>query len=210
MKYIFKLAVYSVFVLTFSIFINAQTTDDNAKLLAIISENNITGVWHLNYEESDNTITKLESLIKKTTPSNLDNNETKSETSNIPTVSVSLNPPESLVLYGDGNKTITINEGFANVVVTRTIATDGTMKPYEVEMGVTSFVTATQTNELLKIEMVSPRGNKMQEIYSTVDAGKKLVVTLRFEDINSKEIFLLRRVYDRTLIDPFIIGSEEM
>ena len=133
------------------------------------------------------------------------------ETNVLPAMSVSILPPDVIVLADDGDeKSITINENFNEIVYTRTVSTDGVKRFGEIQNGAVFTVAAARENDALTIETESPRGNRMIETYALAADGKKLTVALRFENEQAREIFTLRRVYDRILPDVFPNTTEEM
>ena len=101
----------------------AQTPKFNSgNLLNQLAGNSIEGVWRLNAEESDDVIRKMQTLLPKLISSS--NAKTGTNQEEIPTVSISLFPPEELALV-NGKNEFTINETFQSVILTRTLATDG-------------------------------------------------------------------------------------
>lgn len=187
------LITFSFFLVLFSISAKAQT-EKPADFLAI---NKITGAWRVNYAESDNPILKMQTILQSKL-----GQPTNEKEENLPTMSVSLIAPENLILAGDEDS-ITINEGFDEIVFTRTISTNGKQRIGELSDGARFSLKAERERNYLQIETISPRGNKMFETYALSDKGKKLIVTLRFETPEAKEIMTLRRVYDRTILDLF-------
>ena len=72
-------------------------------------------------------------------------------------------------------------------------------------------ITAIQENNFLKVETISPRKNKMTEnLYARRWRKKTLIVNFILEDKQTREIFTLRRVYDRILLNPFAGGADEI
>lgn len=194
MKLILKSAVFSILAVMFCLLsVSAQTAESTTNLWA---NSSIAGAWRINFAESDNILVKAQAMLKNQLEQTVEAKNTELK----PTISISLFPPESLILAGENEREITINEGFNNFVLTRTILTDGKARIGEVE-GVNYGVTATQKKDLLKIETISPRGNKMTELFVLTESGQKLIVTVRIEDSTSRELINLKRVYDRTILD---------
>ncbi len=200
MKYQSRLAFIPVFLFLFATLAGAQIVQDKTNILNQLSGNKITGAWRIDPKESDDTLLKLEAAIRD------QKSQVTGENSTSPPISVSVMPPESLILAGD-SKTITINEGFADFVVTRTDLTDGIIHVRKIPDGAESKVSAKNEDGVLNVEIVSPLGNTLKESYSLADGGKKLIVLLRFEDKDSTELLTLRRVYNRATLDLFDVGS---
>lgn len=131
----------------------------------------------------------------------------KSET--LPTITISLFPPETLVLANENEKSMTINEGFNNMILTRTVLTNGKGQIAAIEGG-KLLVTATQSKDKLSVETVSPRGNILKETLEITNDGRKLNVTVRVEDSANREMITLKRVYDRTTLEIFDGVSTEI
>lgn len=201
MRTIFKTAVLSIFITAMAA--SARPQDGNAKTLSgILNETEITGAWQINSAKSDDPLEKMRTMPEGRMP--LANEKTTNETNNLPTVSVSLVPPQTLVIAKGDEKNITINEGYNEIVFTKTFAADGVMRTAEIQSGANLSMTAELIADSLKIETVSPRKNRMLESYTLADQGKKLIVTVRFEDSAAKEIITFRRVYDRIVSELFI------
>ena len=171
------------------------------------------GAWRLNPDESDDVMKKMQENFAGSNDASL---QVKSDAKQVesPALSVSLFPPETLsVATGDAPETeITINEGFKNMVLTRTIRADGSAQTYELRPGVNYAVTAFRKSGKIVIETVSPSGNRMIETYELTTAaptGSKLSVTMRIEDASAKEMLTLHRVYDRAATDIFPADGEE-
>ena len=183
-----------------------QNTNQEAALLnSLPAASGFGGAWRLNGNESDDVIKKMrERLAGLDNASALRMKETSAEQTESPSLSISLFPPETLSVATGGGE-ITINEGFSNVVLTRTVRADGNVQIYELRPGVNFAVTALRKNDKLVIETVSPRGNRMIETYElpAPSAGAKLSVTVRIEDASAKEMLTLHRVYDRSATDIF-------
>lgn len=197
MQSIYKLAIYAFFIVTVVAAAHAQITGGES--LSDSAGDKVSGAWRINYAESDDTFSKMQKVLQDgIVPPDAEKNSVSKENAP-PAMSVSLVPPETLVLV-DGEKSATLNEEFNSLVLTRTFITDGKNRIGEVQ-GVNFLATATRSAGSLKIEIVSPRGNKMTETYTSADDGKKLIVTVRFETARAVEIVTLRRVYDRSLIE---------
>lgn len=196
------LMLFCLFVIAFQV--NAQTANSvaTANLWANAS---VTGAWRINYAESDNTLVKAQALLKNQLAQNADAQKVETQ----PTISISLFPPETLVLANENKEAITINEGYNNVILTRTILTNGKTQIGEIEGG-NFLVTAKQSKDRLSVETVSPRGNILTETFEIIDQGRKLNVTVRIEDAAHKELITLKRVYDRTILDLFDRVSTEI
>lgn len=205
MKSFTSFITFSFFTVLFFVGANGQTAE---KSFDDLSGAKITGAWRINYAESENPLLKMQAILQNKFEQNQNGNAAKEET--LPTLSVSLVAPETLILAGDDEKSITVNEGFSEIVFTRTILTDGKSRIGELSDGSRFLLAATQEKKSLKIETVSPRGNKMIEIYAVSNEGKKLVVTVRVETPEAKELITLRRVYDRTILDIFPAEKEEI
>ncbi len=208
MKAILKAAVFSVLVLTLTAAARAQSEGDaNANILVVTK---MTGAWRVNYAESDNPMAKMRAMLQgKSATATTD--ERSAANADAPPMSISIFPPETIVLADDGDeKSVTINENFSQIVYTRTVSTDGLKRFNELENGASFSVAAIRKNDALKIVTESPRGNHMIENYEIADGGKKLIVIVRFENEQSREIFTLRRVYDRILPEIMPAETEEL
>lgn len=186
--------------------VKAQTIDE--KSLSFLAGNKITGAWRVNYAESDDPILKMRRFLQNKLASSA--GEKNGDAKDDARTSVSLVPPETLVLAGDDDQSITINENFGEILFTRTFSTDGKMRGGELPDGTIFSAAATQNDNSLKVEIVSPRGNKMSETYALFGDGKKLIVTVRFETAQTKELLTLRRVYDRAIPDVSADGAEQI
>lgn len=202
MQTIFKTAILSIFITALAA--SARPQDGNAKTLSgILNETEISGAWQINSAESENPIEKMQTILAGRMQQ-LANEKTSGKTNYSPAISVSLVPPQTLVIAKGDEKNITINEGYNEIVFTKTFAADGVMRTAEIQSGANLSMTAELIADSLKIETVSPRKNRMLESYTLADQGKKLIVTVRFEDSAAKEIITFRRVYDRIVSEPFI------
>lgn len=211
MRAILKITAFSIFILTLTTAARAQSDVEAQTNLNILSETKITGAWRVNYAESDDAIEKMRSMLLQSKTDAAKIEKTNEKANEPPAMSVSILPPETIVLAENGNeKTITINENFSQIVYTRTVLADGVKRSGEIENGANFLIAAARKNNALKIETESPRGNRMIENYQLADRGKKLFVIVRFEDAAAKEIFTLRRVYDRISPDVFPVETEEM
>lgn len=156
----------------------------------------IAGAWRFNAAESDDVLTKIGELLKdRNAPPNREKSD--SQQSGQPAVSISLFAPDALILSKGDADEMTINEIFKSVIETRTVSVDGTLREYEIYPGAKFAITATGKTGGLTIEIISPRGNKMTETFALAPSGSQLIVTLRFQDSLTREIFTLRRVYER-------------
>ena len=168
----------------------------------------ISGAWRINYAESDNPLLKTQSILQSKLEQNQSEKPVKEETA--PALSISLVAPETLILAGEDEKSVTINEGYNEILFTRTVLTDAKARIGELADGTRFLLTAAQEKGSLKVETVSPRGNKMTEIYQLSGDAKKLTVTVRVETPEAKELMTLKRVYDRTVLDVFSADSEQI
>jgi len=212
MKSVHKKIVLYLSALIFLAFVSAlQTKAQTAKAGESNLPSNlwtnagITGAWRINYAESDNTLVKAQAFLRNQLTQNAD--AQKNETQ--PTISISLFPPETLVLANENENAMTINEGYNNVILTRTILTNGKTQIGELEGG-NFLVSANRSKDRLAVETVSPRGNILTETFEIVDQGRKLNVTVRIEDAAHKEMITLKRVYERTILDLFDGVSTEI
>lgn len=180
--------------------ISAQTSEMNSENLSDqFAGISVEGVWNLNIVESDDPIRIVENLIKKSF-----SNAGKTglaEKSEKPGISISIFPPERLVLADGGNE-MTINEFYTDVVLTRTFITDGQTHIYHVS-DADIAVNAIREMKKLSITTLSPRGNRMIETFDLSADGSKLKVTVRILDSNFQESLILHRIYDRAILDDF-------
>lgn len=206
MKSYFGLITFSFLFFIISISVNAQTKTE--LIPDVLISGKITGAWRINYAESDNPLLKMQAALQSKLDQTPSEKTAREET--LPTMSISLVAPETLILAGEDENAITVNEGFNEIVFTRMIATDGKARLGELADGSRFLLTAVQKKDSLEIETVSPRGNKMIETYQLSGDGKKLTVTIRVETTQAKELITLKRVYDRTIIDVFSGDSEQL
>ena len=180
----------------------AQTPKcDSGNLLNQLAGNSIEGVWRLNAEESDDVIRKIQTLLPKLISSS--NAMTGTNQEEIPTVSISLFPPEELVLV-KGKNVFTINETFQSIILTRTLATDGVNRIYQAGSGVNISAKAKTDGNILSMETTSPRGNLMSETFELLANGDKLKVTIKIVDSIFQEILSLEHIYDRAILDDLL------
>lgn len=206
MRTISKTAILSIFILMLAAI--ARPQDGASKTEAgVLNGNRITGAWQINYAESDDPLLKIRAFLQNRLgePATAD---TDVSGATPPAMSVSLVPPETLVLAGEDEKSITINEGFSEIIFTRTVVADGVKRNGELPNGVNFSIAAARQRDFLKVETASSRGNRMIETYALAAAGSKLVVTVRFENAQAKEMLTLRRIYDRTFPDIFSNEAE--
>jgi len=172
-----------------------------------LTGNKIIDAWRLNQKESDDPIAIIESILrhKISNPSTTETEEQKTDSK--PTISVSLIPPESLILGSPNNKSITISEKFGAIVLSRLILTDGKLRTGELPDGANYSVQPTRENKILNVETISPRGNRLTENYALVAEGMKLVVSFTFDDGRATELLRVRHVYDRAFLNPFSIEA---
>lgn len=206
MKFSFNFIAFSFLTVLFCVSVKAQNAGE--KSLGILTTNKITGAWRINYAESDNPLSKMQALLQNKLSQSQNEKNISAKEEILPAMSVSLFPPGTLILAGD-EKSITVNEAFSEVVFTRTVLTDGKLHTGELRNGSNFSLTASKKSDFLKIETVSPRGNKMIETFELSNGGKRLIEILRFEDNASKEIITLRRVYDRKILDLLSPGAED-
>ncbi|HQU86582.1 MAG TPA: hypothetical protein PKY59_25850, partial [Pyrinomonadaceae bacterium] len=167
MKFVHKKYVLYISAFIFLAFVSAvQTQAQTAKASELNLPSNlwanagITGAWRINYAESDNTVLKMQTLLQKQLAESAEAKKTETK----PTISISLFPPETLVLVNENENQLTINEGFANVVLTRTVFTNGKTLIGNIE-GESFYISANKTKDSLKVETISPTGNRMTETY---------------------------------------------
>lgn len=127
---------FSFFLVLFSVSAGAQTE----KSFDVLTPNKITGAWRVNYAESDNPLLKMQTVLQNKLAQNSVEKTAKEET--VPTMSISLVAPESLILAGEDEKSITINEGFSEIIFTRTLATDGKARIGELSDGTRFLLTS--------------------------------------------------------------------
>lgn len=204
MKSYFSLITFSFFLFLFLISINAQAKTE--AIPDVLVSGKITGAWRINYAESDNPLLKMQSILQSRLEQNSPEKTSKEET--LPSISISLVAPETLILAGDGERSMTISEGYNEIVFTRTVFTDAKARMGELSDGTRFLLTAAQAKDFLNLETVSPRGNKMIETYRLSADAKKLTITIRVETPEGKELITLKRVYDRTIPDVFSPESE--
>jgi hypothetical protein len=163
-----------VFIFTF-----ISTGVINAKPLTFSAgEKGIVGVWQLNRTKAPK----------------------KSKQTNTPLLPVPvLFAPESLVLAADeGDREITINEGFKEFIHTQTFLTDGTVITKKVQSIGDVSAKAYWKNKKLVVEVTTSRGDKMTEIFELSSNQKQLNVTLQINDGGSSaKTLTVRRVYHR-------------
>lgn len=211
MRLIFNKYDFSAALMFFCLFVAAFQTNAQIKEIEKTSAVNlfanasVAGAWRINYAESDNTLLKMQSLLRNQLAQNaaVPKNETQ------PTLTISLFPPETLVLANENERSMTINEGFNNMILTRTVLTNGKGQIAAIEGG-KLLVTATQSKDKLSVETVSPRGNILKETFEITNDGRKLNVTVRVEDSANREMITLKRVYDRTTLEIFDVVSTEI
>ena len=185
----------------FSINTAAQTFENKPNnLLGQLTGNSVEGVWDLNINESDDLIKKIQTLIQKTFA--LSEKGESAEQTEIPGVSISIFPPERLVLAGGENE-MTINEFYPDVISTRTLINDGQTRSFQAENNFYIAVSAKKEENKLLIETLSPRGNRMKETFELFADGSKLKVSIQISDSNFKELLTLQRIYDRAILDDF-------
>lgn len=195
-----------------------QTESVNRKTAILnkaLAANGFVGAWQLNRNESDDVLKKMrEKFVELNDRSSLQTKNENAKQAESPALSISLFAPETLSVAtgGAAGAEITINEGFNNVVLTRTVSADGNAQIYELRPGVNFAVSAFRNNDRIVIETVSPRGNRMIETYELVaaSAGAKLTITVRIEDASAKEMLTLRRVYDRAATEIFLGDGAEI
>lgn len=204
-KKYFILSGFAIFIFSMSnsaVFAQEKITDLTI-LDRLVTKRDFTGAWKINPEESDDVLKKLQNAGR-----NWANTDKDGTNNSLPTISVSLFPPDALVLAADENDQITINEEFSNIVLTRTIPANGAVQIAEISPGVNYLVTANRKNNVFSVETKSPRGNKMFENYALSPLGDKLIVNVRFENAAAQEILNLVRVYERQTISVFSGGDD--
>lgn len=194
------LSCAAIFCFTFSASaVVAQIVNENKSALSdALFPKGIAGEWRLDNTESDDVIAKLrEALQRKNNAPNDDNDTAKNV--DLPAISISPFPAETLILATDNKSEVTIKEVFADIIEMRKMLTDGSRREFKLAVGGNVSVTATRKNDWLNVETISPRGNKMVETFALASSGSHLIVTLRIEDSRAREIFTLRRIYERAL-----------
>lgn len=187
---------------------DAQTTiKDNASLNNLLAAKDFGGKWRLDSSHSDDVLKKMrEKMANSKQKVSVADNGLSSSTE-LPSLSISLLPPETLSIAAGAEKEITINEGYQNIVMTRTFSADGKAQNYEMRPGANFSVTTTRTGNKLAIITVSPRGNKMSEIYELAPNAMQMKVNVRIQEVSGKEIFSLLRVYDRVASDIYSVDA---
>lgn len=189
MRLIFNKYEFSAALIFFCLFVtsfqtNAQTREtERAAPLNLWANASVAGVWRINYAESENALVKVQTLLKN----QLDQAAAAQNTENKPTITISLFPPETLVLADENDKAMTTNEGFNNVILTRTVLMNGKAQIGEIEGG-NFIITAKQIKNQWLVETVSPRGNILTETFELRNEGRKLNVTVKVEDAAHKEL----------------------
>lgn len=179
----------------------------NLSLNNLLAAKDFGGEWRLDRSQSDDVMKKLREKMasSKQKSSAAENNQLKSN--ELPSLSVSLFPPETLTVAAGAENEITINEGYQSIVMTRTFLADGKPQSYEMRPGVNYSVATNRSGNKLVIATVSPRGNKMVETYELSPNAKRLKVSVRIEENSGKEIFTLLRFYDRTAMDVYSVDG---
>lgn len=203
MKYNKFLSFFAVIsFLTLSIFsfnIAAQSFEvKSSEFPDQLTSDSLEGVWGLNIAESDDPMQKVRTLIQKSF-TNSDKTESAGQAEK-PGISISMFPPEKLVLAGSENE-MTINEFYPDYISTRTYINDGLPHFYQANSDTEIAVSARQEKNKLLIETVSPRNNLMEETFELFANGNKLKVTVRISDANFQELLTLHRIYDRAILD---------
>ncbi|MCD9187771.1 MAG: hypothetical protein LUM44_15225 [Pyrinomonadaceae bacterium] len=206
-KFVLSLSalIFLAFVATFQTKAQTAKADELNLPSNLLANAGVTGAWRINYAESDNTLVKAQSLLKNQLAQNAEVQKNNMQ----PTISISLFPPETLVLANENENAMTINEGYSNVILTRTILTNGKTQIGKIEGG-NFLVSASRSKDRLAVETVSPRGNILTETFEITDQGRKLNVVVRIEDATHKEMITLMRVYDRTILELFDGVSTEI
>lgn len=183
----------------FSINIAAQTLEGKQNdLMNQLLGDSVEGVWNLNIYESDDPVRKIQSLIQRALAS--PEREESAEQTVIPRVSISIFPPERLVVERGGNE-MTINEFYPNEISTRTMKTDGQTHMYPAGNNFYIAVNVSREGQKMLVETHSPSGNQMVETFELSADGSKLKVTVQISDSNVRELLSLQRIYDRPISD---------
>lgn len=184
----------------FSVSAAAQTVGDKPfDLMSLINGNSVEGFWNLNINESDDIVQKIQNLMQKS--NDYSDKAVSIEQTEIPAISISILPPERLVLIG-GEDEMTINEFYTDIISTRTLITDGQIHFYHTNNTDIAVNTLAKKNKL-SIETLSPRGNHMMETFELSADGSKLKVSIQISDSNFQELLTLQRIYDRVISDDF-------
>ena len=208
---IFGLIIFSFIFLNQTVAAQVSPDDAQAEKLSALAGGGVGGAWKLNSAESDDPLQKMQELLQNTAGAPKAPETSNVKQQQLPPLTTSLFHPDSLILAdGGGDRQITINENFKEIVQTRTVFADGRTRAFELSPGASYTVNALKEGDKLTVETISPRGNKMIETYATEAGGKKLKVTIRVENPQSKELITLHRTYDRTMIDLFEAGGDEM
>jgi hypothetical protein len=185
---------------------------------------NLTGTWRLNADQSDRPPTKtfqvralgIEGLDEVHRPgSGREDGETAHagfpDWSNVtPSSSLSgeepirsrreksrLMPGEYSLEIAQKGSEITINEGTAYLVRTRTLSTDSRKAAIDKSgTGKNSTVAMWQDCQLV-VETKTDRGGKLIETYQLSPSGRQIYVTVEFANNQLSEPITIRRVYDK-------------
>jgi len=182
---------------------NFSKSPDDAPFVLVSKE--ITGAWNLNDAESDDAVAKVQTMLAKNLDAAAQINASQKTS---PAISISLFHPDSVVIAAGDDSEITINQVYQEVVQTKTVIPDGAVRFYELSPGIQYSVTASRQKGDLKVETVSPRGNRMIEIYTLAKDGK-LGVSMRIENPQGAEIITMHRVYDRAPLNILSGGDDE-
>lgn len=191
-----------IFVLTatsFSTDTLAQIVEDEPyDLMSLTAGNSVEGFWQLNIDESDDPKRIIQTLIQKS--NKFSDKDILEEQNEPPGISISILPPERLVLAG-GEDEFTINEFYPDHIFTRTFPTDGLPHIYQSNNGGGMVVNASGEKSKLSIDTLSPRGNNMTETFELSADASKLKITIQISDSNLQELLTLQRIYDRAISD---------
>ncbi len=183
----------------FSINTAAQTSGyKQNELMNQLLGDSVEGVWELNIYESDDPIRKIQTLIERSLA--MPENEVSAKLVEIPKVSISIFPPERLVVERGGNE-MTINEFYPYEITTRTMKSDGQTHMYPAGNNFYIAVSVRRQGKKMLVETHSPSGNQMVETFELSADGSKLKVTIEISEPNVKDLFTLQRIYDRVNSD---------
>lgn len=192
------LSCAAIFCFTFSAsIVIAQAVNQGKALLSdALFPKGIAGEWRLNDAASDDVIAKMREALQRRNDAPKDD-AAEAAKAGLHAISISIFPADTLILETGGESEVTIKELFADVIETRKMLSDGSRREFEIASGAKASVTATRKGDLLSVETVSPRGNKMIETFALAPGCSRLIGTLRIENSRAQDVLTLRRVYER-------------
>ncbi|MBO0719766.1 MAG: hypothetical protein J2P41_03035 [Blastocatellia bacterium] len=150
----------------------------------------LSGLWKLNKNESDDTKEKIEQAIGKRGGGRLGGGMRQKRISEL---LENVQAPETLEIKQEGAQiTITRAGGRA-----RTFKADGSTQKFQTANGRTIEMSATRRGGQLEFE-IRPEGRsgKISEALALAGNGRKLNVTIRIEGERLSEPIVIHRVYD--------------